>query len=98
MRLARGKVDYEKDRKKAEQVRPFVDALKRIEHEDLAEKGRSRQKAPAASPERRKLIDEYRWMVEEFKVSLFAPELKTAFPISPKRLAVKIREIEADEM
>jgi ATP-dependent helicase HrpA len=97
MRLARGKVDYEKDRKKAEQVRPFIDALKRIEHDDFAEKGRSRQKAPEASPERRKLIDEYRWMVEEFKVSLFAPELKTAFPISPKRLAVKIREIEADE-
>jgi hypothetical protein len=36
-------------------------------------------------------------MVEEFKVSLFAPELKTAFPISPKRLALKIKEIEADE-
>jgi ATP-dependent helicase HrpA len=97
MRLGRGKVDYEKDRKKAEQVRPFVDALRRIEHDDLAERGRSRQKAPEASPERRKFIDEYRWMVEEFKVSLFAPELKTAFPISPKRLALKIKEIEADE-
>ena len=36
-------------------------------------------------------------MVEEFKVALFAPELKTAFPISPKRLALKIKEIEADE-
>ena len=97
MRLGRGKVDYEKDRKKAEQVRPFADALRRIERDDLAERGRSRQKAPEASPERKRLIDEYRWMVEEFKVSLFAPELKTAFPISPKRLAIRLKEIEADE-
>jgi DNA-binding HxlR family transcriptional regulator len=34
-------------------------------------------------------------MVEEFKVSLFAPELKTAFPISPKRLAEQLKEIES---
>ncbi|MFZ2055013.1 MAG: ATP-dependent RNA helicase HrpA [Candidatus Aminicenantales bacterium] len=97
MRLGRGKVDFEKDRKKAEQVRPFVDVLRRLECNDLAEKDPSRQKAPETSPEKKKLIDEYRWMVEEFKVSLFAPELRTAFPISPKRLAIKIKEIEADE-
>jgi len=95
--LGRGRVDYEKDRKKADQVRPFVDALRRVERDDLVERGRLRQKAPEASPERKKLIDKYRWMVEEFKVSLFAPELKTAFPISPKRLALKLKEIEADE-
>jgi ATP-dependent helicase HrpA len=34
-------------------------------------------------------------MIEEFKVSLFAPEIKTAFPVSAKRLAAKIKEIEA---
>jgi hypothetical protein len=34
-------------------------------------------------------------MIEEFQVSLFAPELKTAFSISAKRLAVKIKEIDA---
>jgi ATP-dependent helicase HrpA len=33
-------------------------------------------------------------MVEEFKVSLFAQELKTPFPISEKRLEEKRREIE----
>ena len=31
-------------------------------------------------------VQQYRWMVEEYKVSLFAQNLKTAFPISPKRL------------
>lgn len=28
----------------------------------------------------------YRWMLEEFRISLFAQELKTAYPISAKRL------------
>jgi ATP-dependent helicase HrpA len=32
-------------------------------------------------------LDHYRWMLEEWRVSLFAQELKTAFPISTKRLA-----------
>ena len=31
-------------------------------------------------------LEEFRWMLEEFKVSLFAPELKTAIPVSYKRL------------
>jgi ATP-dependent helicase HrpA len=60
-------------------------------------KGHTRPKAPEDSAERKKLVDEYRWMVEEFKVSLFAPELKTAFPISPKRLALKLKEISEPE-
>ena len=28
----------------------------------------------------------FRWMLEEFRVSLFAPELGTAYPVSPQRL------------
>ena len=31
-------------------------------------------------------LQAYYWMIEEFRVSLFAQELKTAFPISAKRL------------
>ncbi|HFC91421.1 MAG TPA: DUF3418 domain-containing protein, partial [Leucothrix mucor] len=38
-------------------------------------------------------LQEYRWMLEEFRVSLFAQELGTAFPISEKRLKRKWREI-----
>ena len=86
IRLSRGKIDFDKDRKKAEQVRPFVEALERI-----------REDVPADAPaEKRKAIEELRWMVEEFKVALFAPELKTAFPISPKRLNQKILEIQKE--
>ncbi len=87
IRLSRGKIDYDKDRKKADQLRPFIDAFERIREEIKAD----------TPPEKTKAIEELRWMVEEFKVALFAPELKTAFPISPKRLALKIKEIEADD-
>ena len=50
---------------------------------------------PPVSAEKRRAIEEFRSMIEEFKVALFAPELKTAFPVSPKRLAEKVRGIEA---
>jgi ATP-dependent helicase HrpA len=31
-------------------------------------------------------LEQYRWMLEEFRISLFAQELKTSIPISAKRL------------
>jgi ATP-dependent helicase HrpA len=31
-------------------------------------------------------LDQYRWLLEEFRVQLFAQELKTAVPVSAKRL------------
>ena len=31
-------------------------------------------------------LDEFRWLLEELQVSLFAQELKTPFPVSYKRL------------
>jgi ATP-dependent helicase HrpA len=51
--------------------------------------------ASPISEEKRAAVDELRWMIEEFKLALFAPEIKTAFPISAVRLARKIAEIEA---
>ncbi|MHB8137644.1 MAG: ATP-dependent RNA helicase HrpA [Smithellaceae bacterium] len=50
--------------------------------------------AAAASEEKKNKIDELQWMIEEYKVSLFAQELKTPYPVSPKRLNQLIREIE----
>ena len=44
-------------------------------------------RAEGASP-----LDELRWLIEEWRVSLFAQELKTAEPVSAKRLA---RAVEA---
>ena len=51
--------------------------------------------ASPISEEKRAAVDELRWMIEEFKLALFAPEIKTAFPISAVRLARKISEIDA---
>ncbi|MCE5263803.1 MAG: ATP-dependent RNA helicase HrpA [Deltaproteobacteria bacterium] len=47
-----------------------------------------------ASPDKRKALEDFGWMVEEYKVSLFAQELKTAIPISRKRIEALRAEIE----
>ena len=32
-------------------------------------------------------LEEFRWLVEEYRVSIFAPELRAVVPVSPQRLA-----------
>ena len=39
-------------------------------------------------------MEEFGWMLEEYKISLFAQELKTAFPVSRKRIDAKLGEID----
>ena len=46
------------------------------------------------SEEKKKMIEELFWMIEEYKVSVFAQELKTPNPVSPKKLNQLIEEIE----
>jgi ATP-dependent helicase HrpA len=46
------------------------------------------------SEEKKKMIEELFWMIEEYKVSLFAQELKTPYPVSTKKLNQLIKEIE----
>jgi ATP-dependent helicase HrpA len=76
IRAERGANDPVKDSNKALQVEAFVKAL----HEMSAA-------LPLyASNQKRQGIEEFRWMIEEFKVSVFAQELGTAFPVSAKRL------------
>nr|MBC8427256.1 DUF3418 domain-containing protein [Deltaproteobacteria bacterium] len=84
IRAERGAYDREKDQEKAGRVKPFTEAL-----------GRNlRDISSHASSEKRKSFEELFWMVEEFKVSVFAQELKTPFPVSAKRLEKKLREVE----
>ena len=47
-----------------------------------------------ASEEKRRALDDFGWMIEEYKVSLFAQELKTAIPISRKRIDARMAEIQ----
>lgn len=38
-------------------------------------------------------LEEIRWMLEEYRVSLFAQELKTAYPVSAKRIRKRWQEL-----
>jgi ATP-dependent helicase HrpA len=84
LRAERGANDLEKDRSKAARVDAFAQAL---EHMTAA-------LSPRASQHKRQALEDFGWMIEEFKVSLFAQELKTPFPVSSKRLEKKQKEIE----
>ena len=46
------------------------------------ERRRENEQREIVDPE----LEQYRWMLEELRVSLFAQELKTSMPISVKRL------------
>ena len=39
-----------------------------------------------STPEKSSLVEEFFWLLEEYKISLFAPELKTMVKVSEKKL------------
>jgi len=83
LRLERGVNDPEKDRAKSEKVEKCLNRLAElVKHLD-----------DAASEEKRAAVADYFWLIEEFKVQLFAQELKTAVRVSEKRLAQRHKEI-----
>jgi ATP-dependent helicase HrpA len=83
-RAERAALNPLKDRQRAQQAAPFFQALHQLEA------------APPQSQAARQRLEDFRWMLEEFKVSLFAQELGTAFPISAKRLDQQLEQIRAD--
>ncbi len=84
IRVQRGMVDLEKDRARQARVTPFLDQLARL----------MRTMDAAASPEKRAALERFFWMLEEYKVSLFAQEIGTDGPVSAKRLKQLAGEIE----
>ena len=83
-RAERAALNPLKDRQRAQQAAPYLQALTQL------------QAAPPNSDAARQCLDDFRWMIEEFKVSLFAQELGTAFPISAKRLDQQLERIRAE--
>jgi ATP-dependent helicase HrpA len=79
VRAERALVSLDKDQTKAAQIKRHTDRLN-----DLL-----KNLSPRDSDEKRAAIEDYFWLIEEYKVSLFAQELKTAVPVSPKRLDEK---------
>ncbi|MEW5801251.1 MAG: DUF3418 domain-containing protein, partial [bacterium] len=83
VRAERAYAAPQKDQAKAQQLTEHQTRLKNVL--ETLDNG--------ASPQRVEEIDEFRWMIEEFKISLFAPEIGTAYPVSAKRLEKKWQEI-----
>lgn len=67
-------VGHTRDAERQAEVRPFWEAY-------LDRSRRNREQGLVDAN-----LDLFRWMIEEFRVSLFAQELRTAIPISAKRL------------
>jgi ATP-dependent helicase HrpA len=76
--------DLEKDRVRQARVTPFIELLERLMQSMDA----------ATSTEKRAAVERYFWMIEEYKVSLFAQEIGTDGSVSVKRLKRLAAEIE----
>jgi ATP-dependent helicase HrpA len=84
IRAQRGTNNAEKHRLKNAQIEEYAAWLRQCK----------KNLSPHGSSEKREALEAFRWMIEEFKVSVFAQELKTPFPVSAKRLEEKKKEIE----
>ncbi|HXJ59601.1 MAG TPA: ATP-dependent RNA helicase HrpA [Verrucomicrobiae bacterium] len=73
IRAERAALNPLKDQEKARRLAPYRAALLRLS-------------GASHAPELFKDVQTFRWMIEEFKVSLFAQELGTAYPVSAMRL------------
>jgi ATP-dependent helicase HrpA len=73
-RMERARLNPAKDQDRARQLAPYLAALK------------ERAAEPPKTAEARQRLADFRWLVEEYKVSVFAQELGTAVPVSAKRL------------
>ena len=83
IRARRAVENFDRDQARAAEVGRHADRLT-----DLL-----KSLADGASDEKRTAVEAYFWMIEEYKVSLFAQELKTAVRVSPKRLDEKYEEV-----
>jgi len=75
IRAERGIAHLEKDKVKAGRLKPFDDKL-----EEMLEE------VTFPSEEKKRAVEEYAWMVKEYKISVFAPEIKARGSVSPKEI------------
>jgi ATP-dependent helicase HrpA len=83
VRADRFRADAARDATKAALVAPFAADCQRL-----------RCTADGVSATRRQRVEELRWMVEEYRVSVFAQELGTAQRVSAKRLEQQLEAVE----
>jgi len=83
-RLERLRGNLARDAELAQRVQPFVAKLKRFDAQ------------PALPFPARVALEHARWMIEEFRVSLYAQELTTAIRVSEKRLDEQFERASAE--
>jgi len=86
LRAERWRQNPRKDAERAHQLAPYERALREFESE---ERDRSVVRESAA-------LGKLRWLVEEFRVSLFAQELGTAEPVSEKKLQATLAALRSE--
>jgi ATP-dependent helicase HrpA len=65
---------------------PDKDQQRRTEISGLRRRCQAQERKNAAAGVTDPALEQFRWMLEEYRVSVFAQELKTALPVSLKRL------------
>jgi ATP-dependent helicase HrpA len=81
VRAERAALGPAKDAEKLKRVQPFLDARQALlKNRTVLETARAR-------------LETFFWLVEEFKVSIFAQELGTAEPVSPRKLELLLAEL-----
>jgi ATP-dependent helicase HrpA len=74
-------------------VNPNQDRLHMLELHDLEERYSALCKTLMSNEKENSELAEIYWMLEELRVSLFAQQLGTAYPISAKRIRLKLTEL-----
>ena len=82
LRITRAEQSATKDQKKNKRVEPFARRTAQFKQH------------PNLSTHCRRILAEYNLMLEEFRISVFAPELGTVIQVSEKRLQQKWLELE----
>ena len=77
------------------QTNPAGDLRKRAEVQPLWQQYLDFTANPTPPRHDRLLLNQYRWLVEEFRVSRFAQELRTSAPVSAKRLQALWEEMKS---
>ena len=90
LRLARADADIKRDIAKAERVAPFS-----IKFQEIVNKVKKRANL-LPWREKKEIMEELEhteMMMEEFRVSVFAPEIRTAFPVSEKKMSQQMEKM-----
>ena len=74
IRAERAALNPAKEQERARLIEPYAAAWKLL------------QSKPPTTDEGIRLAGDFRWALEEYRVSVFAQELGTSRPVSPKRL------------